>query len=162
MLLGILAFSMMHLGSPQNNPYQGLATVSANQHFAVVKSDDEWKRELPYVSYEILRHAETERAFTGKFWDNHADGVYVCAGCGQVLFSSKTKFESGTGWPSFYEEIAHGRTMIRADDSLGMERDEVICSRCGGHLGHVFDDGPAPTHLRYCMNSAALKFIPKK
>jgi len=101
-----------------------------------------------------------EKPYSGKYWDNHAKGTYACAGCGQDLFSSDTKFESGTGWPSFYREIAKGRTLNRADHSGGTERTEVLCSRCGGHLGHVFDDGPKPTGLRYCMNSAALTFIP--
>lgn len=134
----------------------------ASVRFKVVKSDAEWKKLLSPESYDVLRHAGTETAFTGKYWNNHEAGIYVCAGCGQELFSSKTKFESGTGWPSFFEPIAKGRVLEQNDDAFGMHRTEVLCSRCGGHLGHVFDDGPKPTGLRYCMNSAALAFKPDK
>jgi peptide-methionine (R)-S-oxide reductase len=126
----------------------------------VVKSDAEWKKELTPEQYQILRHAGTERAFSGPYWDNHAKGTYVCAADGNPLFSSDTKFDSGTGWPSFWDPISKQAVQTKEDDSLFMRRVEALCSRCGGHLGHVFDDGPAPTHLRYCMNGAAMKFIP--
>jgi peptide-methionine (R)-S-oxide reductase len=128
----------------------------------VVKSDDEWKKVLTSEQYRILRQAGTELAWTGALVHNHAKGVYRCAACGQLLFSSDTKFESGTGWPSFWRPFSPQSVVTKTDSTLGMERTEVLCSRCGGHLGHVFDDGPAPTHLRYCMNSAALKFEPTK
>jgi len=126
----------------------------------IVKSDAEWQKDLTPEQYEILRKAGTERAFTGKYWNNHEKGTYVCAADGNPLFSSDTKFDSGTGWPSFWQPISPSAVETHTDRSLFMDRTEVLCSRCGGHLGHVFNDGPAPTHLRYCMNSAAMKFIP--
>jgi peptide-methionine (R)-S-oxide reductase len=128
----------------------------------IVKSDAEWKKELTPEQYQVLREAGTERAFTGKYWNNHDKGTYVCAADGNPLYSSDTKFESGTGWPSFLEPISKDAVQTKTDRSLFMDRTEVLCSRCGGHLGHVFNDGPPPTHLRYCMNSAAMKFIPAK
>ncbi len=129
--------------------------------FPLVKTEAEWKKQLTPLQYHVLREKGTERAFTGRYWDNHEEGVYRCAACGQELFDAATKFESGTGWPSFFQPIVAGAVKIEKDFSYGMVREEVVCSRCGGHLGHVFEDGPKPTGLRYCMNSASLLFVKK-
>ncbi len=127
----------------------------------VEKTDAQWREELTPEQYQVLRKAGTERAFTGKYVDNHADGTYTCAGCGAELFDSETKFESGSGWPSFTEPKVAEAVEVKRDVSHGMVRTEVVCRACGGHLGHVFEDGPRDKGgLRYCMNSCAMEFQP--
>lgn len=126
------------------------------------KSSLEWKKRLSPNQYRVLREKGTEPAFCGLLWNNKKEGFYHCAGCGEKLFGSGAKFESGTGWPSFFSPLEGSKIVLEEDFSLGMHRVEVLCAKCGGHLGHVFDDGPAPTKKRYCINSAALKFREKK
>ena len=124
----------------------------------VFKTEEEWKQSLTLEAFDVTRKHGTERAFTGAYWNNHKHGVYKCIDCGTDLFLSETKFDSGTGWPSFFKPVAEENVGTKTDTSFFMTRTEVHCGRCGAHLGHIFNDGPAPTHLRYCINSAALKF----
>lgn len=127
----------------------------------IVKTNEEWRSQLTPMEYEVTRNAATERAFTGKFWDHHEAGTYICVCCGTPLFESDTKFDSGCGWPSYFKAIDPANVREKKDSTHGMTRTEILCNICDAHLGHVFPDGPAPTGLRYCINSASLKFEPK-
>lgn len=142
-------------------PSMESVNVSADTIKKMIKSEEEWKKELSPMEFNVLRQKGTERAFSGDLWDHHEKGVYTCRACQLPLFSSDTKFESGTGWPSFYQPIAKECLADYHDNTHGMTRMEVVCARCGGHLGHVFDDGPKPTGMRYCINSVSLDFQKK-
>ncbi len=155
--LGVIVFGLYRLNA-QNKPSKQVQKPI----FEIQKSEAEWKKELTPLQYKILREKGTEPSFTGKLLNEKRKGTFLCAGCENPLFKSDTKFESGTGWPSFWKPISQKNVLEVADNSYGMVRTEVVCGRCGGHLGHVFDDGPKPTGLRYCLNSAALIFTAEK
>lgn len=145
-----------------SNPMVAAATPeqSGPEVKKIERTDAEWKKLLTEEEYHVLREAGTERAFTGDLWDNKAAGTYVCAACEHPLFASETKFKSGTGWPSFYQPISDTAVFEKVDKGFGMNRTEIVCAKCGGHQGHVFEDGPNPTGLRYCINSVSMDFVP--
>ncbi len=148
-----------HSSNNQTSPKS--TTMQSSPINPVPQSEEEWKKKLSQEQYHVLREKGTERAFTGKYWDHHEDGSYRCAGCGAELFSSNAKFDSGCGWPSF-SDADTSKIIKKADYSHGMVRTEVMCANCGGHLGHLFDDGPTPSGLRYCINSVSIDFQKKK
>jgi len=152
LLLGCCLLSAFAAEAPEEAP------AEKGKVEKIMKTNAEWKKVLTDEQFHILREKGTERAFTGKYWDHKEKGIYLCAACGLELFHAQTKFESGTGWPSFYQPHAEGHVVTEADNSFFMKRMEVLCGRCGGHLGHVFPDGPKPTGQRYCINSGSLAF----
>lgn len=161
--LGLLACKQTRQVDQANQAKQTNTTSTqvSEMDTPIKKTDAEWKSELTAEEYRVLRKKGTERSFTGEYWDHKGQGIYVCAGCQTPLFDSETKYKSGTGWPSFYDMVDNNVTE-EVDRTLGMERREVLCANCGGHLGHVFADGPRPTGQRYCINSVSLDFVEKK
>jgi peptide-methionine (R)-S-oxide reductase len=157
--LGVVGAKTPGASAPAKAPKPASGSTAITR---IVKTNAEWKRILPRETYHVMREKGTEIAFTGRYWNNRKAGVYLCAACDLELFDSRQKYESGTGWPSFWDTPFPTHLEREGDSRLAMERTEILCARCGGHLGHVFDDGPKPTGLRYCMNSAALKFAPRK
>lgn len=159
--LGFLSLFAFVLIFAQDKKGSSASEKGKSMNKKIEKSDKEWKESLTDEQYKVLREKGTERPFTGKYWNTFEEGVYKCVACGQVLFESDTKFDAGCGWPSFSDVISNKNVITKDDFSLGMNRVEVMCANCGGHLGHIFDDGPKPTGQRYCINSVSIKFEKK-
>lgn len=161
LLILTYALGMMVFGACAQKSKYTATTNPVEGSFQVAKTNQEWKKVLSPLAYHVMREQGTERAFSGKYWNHKKKGTYTCAACNTPLFSSNTKFDSGTGWPSYWKPISKAAIGIKRDYSYGMVREEVHCKKCGGHLGHVFPDGPEPTRLRYCINSVSLNFKDK-